>query len=209
MRGLLTRRRSSSLRLLGAIGMVVFCTVAFTSWEQTRLLQNLVKGGSASNLVQEDLEEVVLASDKKEPQEYTEAEAATPEEEGKDDVTSTSIPPVDDEDETIFHNDVVDHFCSLPLVVSAKASFSSHMHLRGRGSSTNSASGRVRRPPQHPQLLSLTLEQSSAHKIWHHFISDIFQLSIDNDDQVWHNFIHQLLDFVTPKMKNTVKNLRK
>ena len=57
----------------------------------------------------------------------------------------------------------------------------------------------------------LTLATSSANKIWHQFIPEIFSNSqhFDDEEYAWHDFTAELLDFVTPRLKNSVKNLRK
>ena len=59
---------------------------------------------------------------------------------------------------------------------------------------------------------SLSLENSSTNKIWKHFIPEIFRLSQNtNDDKeyAWHDFTALLLDFVTPRLQNSVRDLRK
>ena len=57
----------------------------------------------------------------------------------------------------------------------------------------------------------LSLATSSANKIWHQFIPEIFSNSqhFDDEEYAWHDFTAELLDFVTPRLKNSVKNLRK
>ena len=57
----------------------------------------------------------------------------------------------------------------------------------------------------------LTLASSSTDKIWRHHIPQIFNHSRHTDDQQfnYHDFTAMLLDFVTPRLRNSVKNLRK
>jgi len=60
------------------------------------------------------------------------------------------------------------------------------------------------------KLRSLTFETASTNKIWHQFLPDIFRLSrheVEDDDFRWHDYVKILLDFVTPRMKNSVQDL--
>ena len=59
------------------------------------------------------------------------------------------------------------------------------------------------------QLSSFTLADASTNKIFYHYISDILKHSQHQDDKdyTWHEWTSKLLQYITPRLKNSVKNL--